>query len=210
MATPLPQTPATLSLSQLRLAQAQMAFDRYDFGAPVRVIRRGFVDYGDFVQAEVEFQNEHGMFDGGPRGGFSVGFEAGKYEISDALAQIYGSQIGHMPGEKLHEFDMRLEEGVEMLDIEGVELVERWLEARDEAKGFILGVRIGDARSVHNLTNHPVIDAEKAIAEAITEQRGGLSVLITGQRADRVRDAVLDRRVAIEAAKKAETGFRPI
>lgn len=193
------QTPATLLLSQLQLAQAQMAFDRYDFGAPVRIVRRGFVNYGDHVTTEVEFQNEHGVFENGPKGGFLVYFAAGSYQIDDARAMIHGSQIGHMPGAELREFDARLDEGVDMLDMEGVELVEQWLEARDESKGYVLGVRIGDAGRVHDLGRHPIADAERSIREAISEERGGVTVLITGQRADRLREAVAARRIVLQA-----------
>ncbi|MCV9964779.1 hypothetical protein OIU34_23080 [Pararhizobium sp. BT-229] len=194
------QTPATLSLAQLQIAQAQMAFDRYDFGAPVRIVRRGFVNYGDHVTTEVEFQNENGVFDNGPKGGFLVYFAAGSYQIEDARAMIHGSQIGHMPGAELREFEARLDEGVDMLDMEGVELVEQWLEARDESKGYILGVRIGDAGRVHDLRSHPIVEAEEAIQEAISDDRAGVSVLITGQRADRIREAVAVRRVTLQAA----------
>ena len=193
------QTPATLSLAQLQLAQAQMAFDRYDFGAPVRIVRRGFVNYGDHVTTEVEFQNEHGVFDNGPKGGFLVYFAAGSYQLDDVRAMIHGSQIGHMPGAELREFESRLDEGVDMLDMEGVEFVEQWLEVRDQSKGYILGVRIGDAGRVHDLRRHPITDAEKAIQEAISDERGGVTVLITGQRADRLREAVAARRIVLQA-----------
>ncbi|MNV76998.1 hypothetical protein D3C71_1703880 [compost metagenome] len=86
-----------------------------------------------------------------------------------------------------------------MLDMEGVELVEQWLEARDESKGYILGVRIGDAGRVHDLGRHPIADAERSIREAISEERGGVTVLITGQRADRLREAVAARRIVLQA-----------
>ncbi|MDW9481312.1 hypothetical protein GOB57_21945 [Sinorhizobium meliloti] len=183
--------------------------DRYDFGAPVRVTERGFKNYGDDVVAEVEFQNEHGVFLNGPKGGFMVSFAAASYEIAKVRTVVNGREVGHMPGAELSEFDKRLEEGVDLLDMEGLELVEDWLEARDEAKGYLLSARIGEARSIHfGERSHPVIDADDAISRAISEERGGISVLITGQRTDRLRNAVAARRTLLELQNTALNSFK--
>ena len=56
-----------LPLAHLQVAQAQMAMGQYDFGALVRVTKHGFVNHGDSVMAETEFQNENGEFEDGPR-----------------------------------------------------------------------------------------------------------------------------------------------
>ena len=199
-----PLVSAPLSIPQLQIAQAQMAMDHYDFGSPVRVTERGFRNYGNDVVAEIEFQNENGEYLDGPKGGFMVAFVPDSHRIEEARAMVNGSQVGHMPGAQLREFDMRLEEGVEMLDSDGIQLVEDWLEARDEAKGYLRSARIGDARSMHfGERSHPVIDADKAVHDAISEQHGGMSVLITGQMTDRLRDAVTARKAELENLAQA-------
>jgi hypothetical protein len=198
---PSPIDSAPLSIGILQIAQAQMALERYEFGAPVRVTERGFKNLGNGVVAEIELQNEHGVFDGGPKGGFMVAFYPNSYDIQDVRAMVNGRQIGHMEEAELQGFDYRLHEGVERLDMEGVQFIENWLEAHDNAKGYLRGTRIGDSKAVHfGERNDPVIDADAAIQYAISEQIGGMSLLITGQRTDKLREAIASRRTALEAA----------
>lgn len=202
------KTPA-LSLAHLQVAQAQMALDRYDFGAPVRVTERGFMAYADGVTAEIEFQNERGEFLGGPKGGFLVYFKPGSYDVDEARAMVNGRQVGHMPGAELSEFESRLDEGVDMLDMDGIALVEDWLKARKRARGYLLGTRLGDTRSIHvGEIKHPMTDAENAIKEAIREGFGGVSVLIEGQRADRLQASVAEWKKTLKAVSDITKSVR--
>jgi hypothetical protein len=198
--TPIALKTPPFSLAHLQVAQAQMVMSQYDFGCLVRVTTRGFTNIGDSVSAEIEFQNEHGEFEDGPKGGFYVDFLPGSHEITEVRAMVNGYQVGFMPSAALSEFEGRLDEGIDMLDDEGISLVEDWLDARSDAKGYLLGARIGHAQSLHHeLSSHPMLDADKAIRQAISDRRGGVSVLITGQRADRVEASLREWRNALKA-----------